>query len=235
MAIPSSRSSRASADERLGGAAQRIEVGDLRSDVGVQADDLEARRGATARRQMSRTASIGDAELVGLEPGRDVRMAPGVDVRVDAQRDARARLPLARQRVDPLDLAVRLGVDGPDAEIDRLRQLGRGLADAGEDDLRGDEAGAERDVDLAARVRVGAAAEPAEQPRDRQRRVRLERVVEGVRIRPRTPRRWRGSGRRSSRRCRRRAACPRRRRGRRAARRRRRAALSCRWNPVTEK
>ena len=116
---------------------------------------------------------------------------------------------LARERVDPLELALRLRVDGLDAEIDRLRQLRGGLADAGEDDLRRNESGAQRDVDLAAGVRVGAAAQAAQQPRDRQRRVRLERVVHRVRIRRRTPRRSRGSAPRSSRRCRRRAACPR--------------------------
>ena len=83
-------------------------------------------------------------------------MAAGVDVGVDADGDARARLPGARDGVDALELALRLGVDRLDAEVDRLRQLGRGLADAGEDDLRRDEAGAQRDVDLAAGIRVGA-------------------------------------------------------------------------------
>ena len=128
------------------------------------------------------TASIGDAELVGLQPGRNVRVAARVDVRVDAQRDAGARLPLAREQVDPLELAFRFRVDGLDAEVDRLRQLRGRLADAGEDDLRGNEAGAQRDVDLAAGVGVRAGAKRAQQPRDRERRVRLERVVQRVRI-----------------------------------------------------
>ena len=134
--MPSSRSSRASVDDRRRGAPERIEVGDLRADVGVEADDLEPVGAREARGRCRATASIGDAELVGLQAGRDVRMAPRVDVGVHPQRDARARLPLARQHVDPLELPFRLGVDRPDAEVDRLRQLRRGLADAGEDDLR---------------------------------------------------------------------------------------------------
>ncbi len=65
-----------------------------------------------------------DAELVGLEARRDVRMAARVDVRIDADRDPRACLPRAREGVDALELAFRLGVDRLDAEVDRLRQLG---------------------------------------------------------------------------------------------------------------
>ncbi len=69
-----------------------------------------------------------------------------------------ARLALARDRVDAFELALRLGVDRLDAEVDGLRQLGAGLADAGEHDLGRDEPGAQRDVDLAAGIRVDLAA-----------------------------------------------------------------------------
>ena len=92
-------------------------------------------------------------------------MAARVDVRVDADRDARARLRARARRVDALELAFRLGVDRLDAEVDRLRQLGLRLADAGEDDLRRDEPGAQRDVDLAAGVGIDLAAQAAQQAR----------------------------------------------------------------------
>ena len=174
--------SRGELDQRRRRPAQRIEVEDLRSDVAVQTDDLDALRdrgrGAPARA----TSSIGDAELVGLQACRDVRVAPRVDVGVHADGDPRAGLALARQRVDPLDLAGRLHVDRPDAELDRLRQLGGRLADAGEDDLRRDEPGAQRDVDLTAGVRIGVAAQRPQQPHDRERRVGLQRVMDRVRI-----------------------------------------------------
>ena len=87
-----------------------------------------------------------------------------------------------RQGVDPLDLARRLHVDRPHAELDRLRQLGGRLADAGEDDLWRDEPGAQRDVDLTTRVRIGVAAERPQEPHDRERRVGLQRVMNRVRI-----------------------------------------------------
>ena len=126
MAMPSSRElARERRRARCGRAAQRIEVGDLRADVRVQADDLEPVARGRARGRCRATSSMAMPNLLALRPGGDVRMAPRVDVGVDAQRDARARLPLARQRVDALELACRLGVDGPDAEVDRLRQLGR--------------------------------------------------------------------------------------------------------------
>ncbi len=50
-------------------------------------------------------------------------MAARVDVGVDAQRDARARLAPACNRVDAFELAIGLGIDGLDAEVDCLLQL----------------------------------------------------------------------------------------------------------------
>ena len=67
-------------------------------------------------------------------------------------------------------------------EIDCLRQLRRRLADTGEHNLLGDEPGTQGDVDLAARIRVRAGAKRAQQARDAERRVRLERVMERVGI-----------------------------------------------------
>ena len=85
--------------------------------------------------------------------------------------------------VDALELAFRLGVDRLDAEVDRLRQLGVCLADAGEDDLGRDEAGAQRDVDLAAGIRVDLAPQGTKEAHDGERRVGLEGVVQRVRVR----------------------------------------------------
>ena len=139
-----------------------------------------------------------DAELVGLETGRDVGMAAGVDVGVDAHRDARPRLAVAARCASmrsssPSDSALIVLTPSSIAWASSAVRLG----DAGEDDLRRDEAGAQRDVDLAAGIGVDAAAQAAQQPDDRQRRVGLERVVDRVRIRRRTPRPPRGSATRS--------------------------------------
>ena len=124
MEIPSSRSSRASVT--IASAARRSgsRFGDLRADVDVQADDLQSVAPDRAAADVAHGVQR-DAELVGLRPGRNVRVAAGVDVGVHAQRDARARLPLARQEVDALELPFRLGVDRLDAEVDRLRELRR--------------------------------------------------------------------------------------------------------------
>ena len=169
-------------DDRAGSAPQRLEIHDLRADVRVEADDLDAGAIAHSPAQVARFVDR-HAELVGLEAGRNVRMAARVDIRVDADGDAGARLTLARDRVDPFELALRLRVDRLDAQVDGLRQLGAGLADAGEDDLGRDEPGAQRDVDLPAGVGVDLAPERPQQPDDRERRVGLERVMHRVRIR----------------------------------------------------
>ena len=72
----------------------------------------------------------------------------------------RAVRPSARRDLgDPIELAGRLGVDRADVGGDGELELVARLADAGEDDVGGREAGAERHLDLAAGVGVGAAAE----------------------------------------------------------------------------
>ncbi len=115
-------------------AAERLDVEDLRSEVDVQADELEARLAGQAPQQR-RGGFDGHAELVGAPPGRDVRVGVRVDVGVHAQRDPRLHAPRARQRVDAVRLAVRLDVDGLHAERDRTVEFVARLADAGEHDL----------------------------------------------------------------------------------------------------
>ena len=76
--------------DRLGGARQRLGPGDLGSDVHVQADHLQAR----PRRHLSnhrRAVFDRHAELGALQAGRDVRVAAGVDVGVDADGHAGPR------------------------------------------------------------------------------------------------------------------------------------------------
>jgi len=150
--------------------------------MNMEPDEIEplAPRGAPA--DVARRGE-GHAELVGAQAGRNVRMAPGVDVGVHAQRDARPRFAGRRQAIDPVQFPFGFGVDRLHTEVDGLHQFSFSLADAGEDDVGRNEAGAQGDVDLAAGVRIGLRAEPAQQPRDRQRRIRLQGIVQGVRIR----------------------------------------------------
>ena len=94
----------------------------------------------------------------------------------------RARRPAARaaasiRSISPADSALIERRSSPTARASSAARL----ADAGEDDLAGGEAGPERGVDLAARVRVGQAAQAAEQAHEGEVGVRLERVVQRVR------------------------------------------------------
>ena len=169
-------------DERLGRAAQRLQVHDLRPDVDVQADYLKSLLRANAAGQLT-DITDGDAKFVALQAGRDMGMAPGVDVRVDTQGDAGAGLLFARDAIDALQLSGRLGVDGLHAEIDGLRQLGIRFPDAGKDYLRRNEPGPQGDVDFPPGVRVRAGTEAAQQAGNGERGVGLERIVDGVWIR----------------------------------------------------
>ena len=84
-------------------------------------------------------------------------MAARVDVGIDAQRDARRRPLRLGELVEAVQLARRFDVDRLEAERDRPRQLVGALADAGEHDLTGVKAAAQRDIDFAHRVGVDAA------------------------------------------------------------------------------
>ena len=126
------------------------------------------------------------AELVGLESGRDVRMAPRVDVGVDAERHrATVRRMALGERIETIELARRLDVDrGKVRARPRDSSSSARLADAGEDDLRsGRMPAAQRHLDFADRVGVGAGCRGRFSSRAiAERGVRLERVVDCVRV-----------------------------------------------------
>src|SRR3546814_11395895 len=81
-----------------------------------------------------------------------------------------------------------LDIELPDAAVEPLRQLGAGLADAGEDDVLRRHARGERALELAARNDVGAIALPREHAQhaevgvalDREGDVLLRHVLERV-------------------------------------------------------
>ena len=123
------------------------------------------------------------AELVDTKASRDVGMAAGIDVRIDAQRDARAAVLRRRDGRNPIELAGRLGIDRRDACGDGGLKFFATLADTSEDDVSRIEPRAPGHLDFAAGVRVDLAAYRAQQANHRQRRVGLERVVDRVRVR----------------------------------------------------
>ena len=97
-------------------------------------------------------------------------------------RDACSRAEPCRDRFDARELAGRLDVDRLQAERHGALELGGRLADAGEDDVGRRKPGLARQLDLPDRVRVGGAAELAQRAREAERGIRLERVVQAVRM-----------------------------------------------------
>ena len=162
-------------------AVERIDVrscvDDLRADVAVDADDLDPGQLRRARERGARVA-VGDAELVGAQPGRDVGMRLRVDVGIDAQADARAPARSARDLAQQLELADALDVEAEDVERERALHLGARLADAREDDPLRRAAGGEDALELAARDDVEAAAAAREPLQDGERRVGLDGIAE---------------------------------------------------------
>ena len=163
------------------------------------------------------------AELVDVQPGRDVGMRAGVDIRVDAHGNPRTLPSRLRGAIDALQLARRLGVDRLQAELHGPLDFVRRFADAAEDDVRRRKTGAHRQLDLADGVGIDGAAGLAQQANERRTTSSPSWRSGSGADAPRTPRRARGTTCGSTRRCRRRAACRARARCARATRRRRRA------------
>ena len=111
-----------------------------------------------------------------------MRVAVRVDVGVDADRHA-SHAPLARgDRLDPIELARRFDVDRLEAERHSAVELRSRFPDARKHNVRGLKPGLAGELNFPDRICVGRASELAHQPRDRERRVRLEGVMERVRI-----------------------------------------------------
>src|SRR5687768_14293073 len=109
-------------------------------------------------------------------------MRAGVDVRIDTQRDSGTNTSRLSGAIDAFELACGFGVDRLQSELYRPIELVRRLANAAEHDIGWREPSANGQINLANRVRVDAAAKLAQQTHDGERRVRLHRVVDAVRM-----------------------------------------------------
>jgi len=88
----------------------------------------------------------GDAKLVALQAGGDVRVGLGVDVRIHPQGDRCEHAELRCNVVEPVEFGCRLDVEATDAGFECLAHLCACLADTGEHHLGriatgGDDAG----------------------------------------------------------------------------------------------
>src|SRR5690606_39207853 len=112
------------------------QAGQLRADVAVDADHFQVRQLGSAGVDRLGLLDV-DAELVFLQPGGDIRVGAGVHVRVDPQGDGRGLAQLGGDRLQALQLDVGLDVEAVHADFQGAAHVVTGLADTGEDDLRG--------------------------------------------------------------------------------------------------
>src|SRR5579863_2159041 len=102
---------------------------------------------------------VRDAELVALASGRDAIMAADVDIGIDPDRDRHRATGCRCDGTQPPQFRHRLDVELMDVASDRAFELGPRLADAGEDDPLGRDAGGERALQLASGDDIRSGAE----------------------------------------------------------------------------
>src|SRR6185503_18666841 len=121
-------------EEPLGGGDERRGILQERADVAADTDHLEVgkRRGLLVE-----TLGLGmrDAELRMAQPGGNVGMRPGVDIRVDAEGDARAPAQLPGDAFHPGKLGFRFEIDAADVLLQRETDLRFALSHAGKQRL----------------------------------------------------------------------------------------------------
>ena len=179
------------ARERQAGAPQlRVEGGhalegrpegrqphELRTDVHRQALQVDARHLHGLPGQLARQVEVDPELVLGLARG-DLFVGLGVHVRVDPQRDRRLAAAVGGDTVERCELGRGLDVELQDADIQRRGHfLGR-LANPGEDDPLGRDAGGERDPHFALGDHVGAGALAGQRAHHREIGVGLEGIAD---------------------------------------------------------
>ena len=137
--------------------------------------DLEPRQGCGATIQRHRFVE-GDTELVAAQPGGNVGVGLGVDVRIDPQRDRRHLAHLRGDGSEPLELGSGFDIEAANPRLECLAHFGRGLADAGEHDLPGLAPGSQHARQFAARDDVETRTEAREEVEHGEVGVGLDRI-----------------------------------------------------------
>ncbi len=109
-----------------------IQFSELRTDMAIHPDDLDVWH----RRRLAIDGGgqlDGDAELVLLEAGGNIRMGTGIDIRVDPHRHRCLLAHAARHPVEALQLGFRLQIEAEDLFVQREAHLGLALGHPGED------------------------------------------------------------------------------------------------------
>ena len=162
--------------------AIRLELGDLRADVDVDAvyGDARQRGGVAVER---RRVGERDAELALLQSRRDVRMRLRIDVGIHAEAHRGDLSHAGGNGRQVRELARRFDVEAEDAGRERRLHLRFGLADAGEDDLARITADSDHAGELSCGDDVEAAALSCKKIEDGEVGVRFHRVADQVRNR----------------------------------------------------
>ena len=173
------REGRAQAHHALGGLAEGVEREDLAADVGVDAEESQARSVVAREQRLVRVArGEGEAELLVLMAGGDVLVAARVDARGHPHEYGCRHPHLARDRVQQLDLREGVNDDAADAHLESAAQFGVRFVVAVQPDARGGHPAAQRQLQLAAGRDVHVQVLVEHPPRDARREERLGRVVD---------------------------------------------------------
>lgn len=162
------------------GVPKRCKIGDLRAQMHIGAADGNR---AHLRCPPVEIQSIRecDAELAFLEPGRDVRMRPRIDVGVHAKAHRRNSSGAGRDRRQSVEFGRGLDVEAKDAGGQRRFHFGFRFSDSRKHNPSRIAASSDDPLQFAARNDVETTAEACVQIQHGQRRIRFHRVANQMR------------------------------------------------------
>src|SRR6267142_822462 len=163
-------------------AAIRRKREDLRSDMSADSLPLDPARVTVFQVEASRSVPI-DSEFVAVVPGRNMRVASGLDIRMHPNRCGSARAETRRFRDEQVELSWRFHIEKQNARSQRFANILARLAHAGKDDPVPWHADAPQAVEFSGGNDVKTAAESGEDAQDAKIRIGFHRVADRVRKR----------------------------------------------------
>ncbi len=159
---------------------ERCHLDQLRADVATDADDPEM-CGRICQAIQANCVLERDPELALLQTSGDVRMCPGVDVRIHTQAHRRTPTHFPRNPLQAQEFGFRLHIEAKDACSQSVVHFPRGLAHAGEHGPRRVCAGGDDSHQFACGDDVETAAQTSEKVEDRQIGISLDCIADQVR------------------------------------------------------
>src|SRR6266403_917436 len=163
-------------------AAIRRKREDLRTDMSADSLPLDPARVTVFQVEAPRAIPI-DSEFVAVVPGRNMRVASGLDIRIHPNRCGSARAVTRRFRDEQVELGGRFHVEKQNARSQRFANLLARLAHAGKDDPVPRHADAPQAVEFSGGNDVKTAAESGEDAQNSKIRIGFDRVADRVRKR----------------------------------------------------